>query len=92
MRAHYLLERQKTLYRLEINKEMKLNGLISPRAKIQSKIVKATTGLKNSISEAGFPISDFVFNNAIAFDPADSMFDPNPQGSMPLVDTLVQVR
>ena len=71
---------------------MKLNGIIRPRPKIQSEIVKPATGLKNTILKARFPISDFVLNNAIAFNAANSMFDPNPQRSMPLVDALVQVR
>ena len=71
---------------------MKLNGLISPRSIIQSEIVKAATGLEDSILKARFPVSDFVFNNSITFDPTDGMFNTNTQGGMPLVNAFVQVR
>lgn len=54
--------------------------------------MKPTAGFKNGISEAGLPIPDFVLNNAIAFNPADSMFNANAQRSMPLVNALLQVR
>ena len=54
--------------------------------------MKTATGLKNSIPKARFPISDFVFNNSITFNPTDSMFDANAQGRMPLVNALVYVR
>jgi len=57
---------------------MELNGLVSPRPIIQSKIMKPTTGFKNSVLKARFPTTDFVFNNSIPFDPTGSMFDPNP--------------
>ena len=71
---------------------MKLNRFISPRSIIQSEVVKTTTGLKDSILKAGFPVSDFVFDNSIPFDPTDGMFNTNTQGGMPLVNTLVQIR
>ena len=54
--------------------------------------MKTATGFKNSILKAGFPVSNFVFNNSITFDPTDGMFNTNTQGGMPLVNAFVQVR
>lgn len=48
-----------------------------PRSEIQPEIVQPTAGFHDFIPEALFPISDFVFNNAIPFHPTNGMFDPD---------------
>jgi len=71
---------------------MELDGFVSPRPKIQSKIMKTATRFKHKVPKASFPIPNFVFNNAIPFDPTDGMFDPNSYRRQPVVNALVQVR
>ena len=70
---------------------MELDGFIIPGTKIQSEIMESTARFQNSVPEAWFPIANFVFDDPIAFDPADGMFDTNPKRSMPLVDVFFQV-
>ena len=70
---------------------MELDGFVIPGAKIQSKIMEPTARFKNSIPKACFSIPNFVFDDPIAFDTADSMFDTNPERSMPLVNVFLQV-
>ena len=70
---------------------MELDGFVIPGAEIQSEIMEPTAGFQNSVPEACFPIPDFVFDDPIAFDPSDDMFDPNAQRSMPLVNVFLQV-
>ena len=71
---------------------MKLDRAIMPWAKGQPEIVKATTRFQNSIPKALFPISDFLFDNAITFDTPNGMFNADPQGSKPLVDVFIYRR
>ena len=71
---------------------MELHEFVIPGAKIRSEIMEPTAGFQNSIPETCFPISDFVFDDPIAFDPTDGMFDPNAQRSMPLVNVFLQIR
>ena len=71
---------------------MELDRLIMPGSEIQSEIMQATTGLKDSILKAWFPIPDFVFDNPVTFDTANGVFNPNPQWSEPLINVFVQVR
>jgi len=54
--------------------------------------MKPTAGFKNSILKTWFPISDFVFDNPVTFDPADSVFNANPHRREPLINVFVQVR
>ena len=70
---------------------MELDGFVIPGTKIQSEIMESTARFHNSVPEAWFPIANFVFDDPIAFDPADGMFDTNPERSMPLVEVFVQV-
>ena len=63
-----------------------------PGPEIQSEIMQTTAGFKNSILKAWFPISDFVFDNPVTFDTADGVFNPNPQGSIPVIKVFIQVR
>ena len=71
---------------------MELDGFVIPGAKIQSEIMEPTAGFQNNVPGACFPIPDFVFDDPIAFDPADDMFDPNAQRSMPLVNVITPGR
>ena len=63
-----------------------------PGTEIQSEIMQPTTGFKDSILKTWFPIPDFVFDNAVTFDTADSVFNPNSNGSEPLINVFIQVR
>jgi hypothetical protein len=47
-----------------------------PRSEVQPEIVQATASFHHFITEALFPISYLVFNNAIPFHPTNGMFDP----------------
>jgi len=71
---------------------MELDRFIIPGAEIQSEIVKSTASLHDCISKAGFPVTNFVFEDAIPFDAANRMFNAHPQRGKPLVDLFVQVR
>ena len=71
---------------------MELDRLVMPGAEIQSEIMKATAGFKNSILKPRFPIPNFVFDNPVTFDTADSMFNANSDRRKPLVNVFVQVR
>lgn len=71
---------------------MKLDGRVMPGTEIQSEIMQPTTGFKNSVPKAGFPISDFVFDNPITFDTANGVFNAHPNRRKPLVNVFVQVR
>ena len=71
---------------------MELDRLVMPGTEIQSEIMKATAGFKNSILKAWFPIPDFVFDNPITFDTANGVFNANPHRSEPLINVFVQVR
>ena len=53
--------------------------------------MKTATGFEHGVSEASFPTPDFIFNNAIAFDPTNSVFNPHPKSRYPLIDVFVQV-
>ena len=70
---------------------MKLKLAIVPGSKNQPEIVKATAGSQDSISKAVFAISDFVFDNAIAFNAADGMFHPNAERGKPTILLFVKV-
>jgi hypothetical protein len=63
-----------------------------PGTEIQSEIMQPTASFKNSILKAWFPIPDFVFDNPVTFDTADSMFNANSDRRKPLVNVFVQVR
>ena len=71
---------------------MELDRLVMPGTEIQSEIMQLTTGFKNSILKAGFPIPDFVFDNPVPFDTANGVFNPHPNRRKPLVNVFVQVR
>ena len=71
---------------------MELDRLVMPGPEIQSEIMQPTTGFKNSVLKAGFPIPDFVFDNPVTFDTADGVFNPHPNRRMPLINVFVQVR
>ena len=71
---------------------MELDRLVMPGTEIQSEIMQPTTGFKNGILKAGFPIPDFVFDNAVTFDTADGVFNPNSNRSEPLISVFIQVR
>jgi hypothetical protein len=70
---------------------MEWDGVVMPRPKIQSKVMETTPGFQHRVPKASFPTTDFIFNNAIPFDPADGMFEANPYSSQPRVGVLVQV-
>ena len=71
---------------------MKLDGGVMPGTEIQSEIMQPTADFKNSVPKAGFPISDFVFDNPITFDTANGVFNANPHRREPLINVFVQVR
>jgi hypothetical protein len=71
---------------------VELDRLVVPGTKIQSEIMQPTAGFKNGVLKTGFPIPDFVFDNAVTFDTANRMFNPNSHRSEPLVNVFVQVR
>ncbi len=71
---------------------MELDGAIIPGAEIQPKIVKPTASLHNRISEAGFAVTQFVFDDAIAFDAANRMFNAHAERGNPLVDSFLHCR
>ena len=71
---------------------MELDGLVMPGTEIQSEIMQPTTGFKDSVLKAWFPIPDFVFDNSVTFDTANGVFNPNPHRSVPLINLFVQVR
>ena len=71
---------------------MELDGVIMPGAEIQPEIVKPTASLHDRISKAGFPVTNFVFDDAIPFDAANGMFNANPERGNPLVDIFLQLR
>ncbi len=70
---------------------MELDRLVMPGTEIQSEIMQTTAGFKDSILKTWFPIPDFVFDNSVTFDTADSVFNPNSNGREPLVDVFVQI-
>ena len=71
---------------------MELDRRVMPGTEIQSEIMQTTAGFKNSVLKTWFPIPDFVFDNAVTFDTADGVFNPNPNRSKPLINVFVQVR
>ena len=71
---------------------MKLDWLVMPGTEIQSEIMQPTTGFKNSILKARFPIPDFVFDNPITFDATNGVFNANSNRRKPLINVFVQVR
>ena len=71
---------------------MELDRLVMPGTEIQSKIMQPTTGFKNSILKAWFPISDFVFDNPVTFDTANGVFNANSNRRKPMINVFVQVR
>ena len=71
---------------------MKLERIVLPRAKIQPEIMQATASFKNSILKTRLPIANFVFDDPVAFDAADSVCNTHPQRSMPVVHRFVQIR
>lgn len=71
---------------------MELDRLVMPGTEVQSEIMQTTAGFKNSILKTQFPIPDFVFDNSVTFDAADSVFNPNSKGTEPLVDVFIQIR
>jgi len=71
---------------------MELDRLVMPGTKIQPKIMQPTAGFKDSILKAWFPVPDFVFDNSVTFDTANSVFNPNPHRREPLINVFVQVR
>jgi hypothetical protein len=60
----------------DIRHYIDLDGLIMPRSEVQSEIVQPTASFHYFITEILFPISYFVFNNAIPFHATNGMFDP----------------
>lgn len=71
---------------------MELDRLVMPGTEIQSKIMQTTAGFKNSILEPWFPISNFVFDNPVTLDTANSVFNTNPNRRKPLINVFIQVR
>ena len=71
---------------------MELDRLVMPGTEIQSKIMKTTAGFKDSVLKTWFPIPDFVFDNPVTFDTADSVFNANPNRGEPLINLFVQLR
>ena len=71
---------------------MKLKRLVSPRTKVKTKIVQATTGFHNTIPKARLPTAVLVTNNAIALDPTNSVLNANTDRSNPSIDVLIPVR
>jgi len=71
---------------------MKLDWVIMPGPKIQAEIMQTTTGFHDCIAKALFPISDFVFDDAVAFDPANRMFHADAQGRQPVIEVFVPIR
>ena len=69
---------------------MELDGVIMPGAETQPEIVKSTASRHDSIFKAGFPVTNFVFDDAITFDATNGMFNPNAERGNPPVDIFVQ--
>lgn len=63
-----------------------------PGAEIQPEIVKPTASFHDSISKASFPVTNFVFDDAIAFDAANGMFNAHAERGNPLVDIFLHLR
>ena len=63
-----------------------------PGPEIQSEIMQPTAGFKNSVLKAWFPNPNFVFDNPVTFDTADSMFNANSNRRKPLINMFIQVR
>jgi len=50
-----------------------------PGSEIQAEIVQAAASFHDPIPKVIFPVSQLIFNNPIAFDAADGVFDPDAQ-------------